>query len=67
MSSEKGLNKSDQEKNILKRVQCLICAKTFVSNKNLNGHIKTVHKSLKPFYCKLCHVKFGQKIRGRLK
>jgi hypothetical protein len=61
MSSENWLSKSDQEKNTLKRVQCLICIKTFVSNRNLNGHMKTGHESLMPFDCYLCDLKFGQK------
>lgn len=41
--------------------KCHHCGKSFWGLANLNRHIDTIHKGLKPFQCNLCSKRFTQK------
>lgn len=49
------------EKNVINKLTCVPCHKSFSKRSNLVRHIQTKHLGLKPFQCESCNRRFGHR------
>ena len=53
--------KKSRNQNFLGMDAKSLCSASFVSKKDLRGHISSVHEGLKPFDCTFCKKSFSRK------